>query len=169
MTFWSRKTEIIYFFYYNFEKYFLLTVEVSSWDIMINILFCIAQTKQSHSDWESLEGVLCTWLDMLTLEWTISVTTQLPCRWEIARKENICSIHLVKLYYPYLFSLIFPLLSTHIFQQAKFTAFNASAIGKDWVICMYFLFYSQWRKSDKPSLSLPDSKIISLYSEVADF
>ncbi len=68
---------------------------------MINILFCIAQTKQSHSDWESLEGVLCTWLDMLTLEWTISVTTQLPCRWEIARKENICSIHLVKLYYPY--------------------------------------------------------------------
>jgi len=30
-----------------------------------------------------------------------SVTTQLPCRWEIARKENICIILLVKLYYLY--------------------------------------------------------------------
>lgn len=87
--------------------------------------------------------------------------------WDTERKENfwLCLYHPFEIYI--LFSPTYPLLSIHISQQAKFTAFTTLPMGKDWVISMCFLFGPGESQSNRLFLSLPDSNIIS-NSKVAD-
>lgn len=101
------------------------------------------------------------WLNIFILEWNISVT--MPFRWDTERKENIW----LCLYHPFgqnlsHFSLAVQYI--HISQQVKFPAFTTSAMGKDWVICMYFLFCSQWRKSVKQAFPFTAGIISILWS-----